>query len=35
MHVDETATYYTATTKYALSFPSLEADLETDRKSVV
>ncbi|MBU9564351.1 FAD-binding oxidoreductase [Burkholderia multivorans] len=30
MHVDETATYYTATAKYALRFPSLEDDLETD-----
>lgn len=30
MHIDETATYYTATKKYDLSFPSLEADIEAD-----
>lgn len=30
MHNDETATYYTATKKYDLSFPSLENDIEAD-----
>jgi gamma-glutamylputrescine oxidase len=30
MHTDETPTYYTATKKYDLSFPSLEGDIETD-----
>ncbi|NIF21748.1 NAD(P)/FAD-dependent oxidoreductase [Candidatus Pantoea multigeneris] len=30
MHVDEQATYYTATKKYALSFPSLEQDIDAD-----
>ncbi|MBK0035779.1 FAD-binding oxidoreductase [Erwinia sp. S43] len=30
MHVDETPTYYTATKKYDLSFPSLEGDIEAD-----
>ena len=30
MHADETATYYTATKKYELSFPSLEDDIRAD-----
>lgn len=30
MHTDETPTYYTATRKYDLSFPSLEGDIEAD-----
>ncbi|CAM4202829.1 NAD(P)/FAD-dependent oxidoreductase [Kerstersia similis] len=30
MHIDETATYYTATKKYELSFPSLEEVIEAD-----
>jgi gamma-glutamylputrescine oxidase len=30
MHTDETPTYYTATRKYDLSFPSLDGDIETD-----
>ncbi|MFT4190185.1 MAG: FAD-binding oxidoreductase [Comamonas sp.] len=30
MHADETPTYYTATRKYDLSFPSLEGDIEAD-----
>lgn len=30
MHVDETATYYTATKKYELNFPSLEDDVQAD-----
>ena len=30
MHEDETPTYYTATRKYFLSFPSLEGDIEAD-----
>jgi gamma-glutamylputrescine oxidase len=30
MHIDETATYYTATKKYELSFPSLEEDIQAD-----
>jgi gamma-glutamylputrescine oxidase len=30
MHADETATYYTATRKYDLSFPSLENDVQAD-----
>ncbi|OAJ57124.1 FAD-dependent oxidoreductase [Paraburkholderia ginsengiterrae] len=30
MHVDETATYYTATKKYELSFPSLEDDVQAE-----
>ena len=30
MHVDETATYYTATKKYALNFPQLEGDLQAE-----
>ncbi|OLL30624.1 FAD-dependent oxidoreductase [Burkholderia sp. SRS-W-2-2016] len=30
MHADETATYYTATKKYELSFPSLENDIQAD-----
>ncbi|CAN0624397.1 gamma-glutamylputrescine oxidase [Burkholderia multivorans] len=30
MHADETATYYTATKKYDLSFPSLENDVQAD-----
>ncbi len=30
MHEDETPTYYTATRKYDLSFPSLEGDIEAD-----
>ncbi|MEK6423574.1 MAG: FAD-binding oxidoreductase [Burkholderia gladioli] len=30
MHADETATYYTATRKYELSFPSLEDDIEAE-----
>lgn len=30
MHTDETPTYYTATRKYDLSFPSLDGDIEAD-----
>lgn len=30
MHVDETATYYSATKKYNLNFPQLEQDIDTD-----
>ncbi|MEG0406722.1 MAG: FAD-binding oxidoreductase [Acinetobacter sp.] len=30
MHVDETATYYSATKKYNLNFPQLEQDIEAD-----
>ncbi|WP_028224067.1 NAD(P)/FAD-dependent oxidoreductase [Paraburkholderia ferrariae] len=30
MHIDETPTFYTATRKYDLSFPSLEGDIEAD-----
>ena len=30
MHADETATYYTATKKYELSFPSLENDIQPE-----
>ncbi|MGC4029921.1 MAG: FAD-binding oxidoreductase [Steroidobacteraceae bacterium] len=30
MHEDETPTYYTATRRYELSFPSLEGDIEAD-----
>lgn len=30
MHVDETATYYSATKKYDLNFPQLEKDLEAN-----
>lgn len=30
MHVDEAPTYYTATRKYELSFPSLEGDVDAD-----
>jgi gamma-glutamylputrescine oxidase len=30
MHADETATYYTATKKYELSFPSLEDDIQAE-----
>ncbi|WP_321882535.1 NAD(P)/FAD-dependent oxidoreductase [Paraburkholderia bannensis] len=30
MHTDETATYYTATKKYELSFPSLENDIQAE-----
>jgi gamma-glutamylputrescine oxidase len=30
MHADETATYYTATRKYDLSFPSIENDVQAD-----
>ncbi|MBJ3813864.1 FAD-binding oxidoreductase [Shimwellia pseudoproteus] len=30
MHIDETATYYTATKKYNLNFPSLENDIDVD-----
>ncbi|RDU96243.1 NAD(P)/FAD-dependent oxidoreductase [Trinickia dinghuensis] len=30
MHADETPTYYTATKKYDLSFPSLEGDIEAE-----
>jgi gamma-glutamylputrescine oxidase len=30
MHIDETPTYYTATKKYDLSFPSLEDDIEAE-----
>lgn len=30
MHADEAATYYTATKKYDLSFPSLENDVQAD-----
>ncbi|MCC7463881.1 MAG: FAD-binding oxidoreductase [Gammaproteobacteria bacterium] len=30
MHVDETPTYYTATRKYDLSFPSLQGDVEAE-----
>ncbi|WP_233849498.1 NAD(P)/FAD-dependent oxidoreductase [Paraburkholderia sp. HD33-4] len=30
MHADETATYYTATKKYDLSFPSLENDVQAE-----
>lgn len=30
MHTDETATYYTATKKYELSFPSLEDDVQAE-----
>ena len=30
MHVDEQPTYYTATKKYSLSFPSLEQDIDAD-----
>nr|WP_174505308.1 FAD-binding oxidoreductase [Acinetobacter sp. Marseille-Q1620] len=30
MHIDETATYYTATKKYFLNYPQLEQDIEAD-----
>jgi len=30
MHVDESATYYTATKKYFLNFPQLEQDIDAD-----
>ncbi|WJV54662.1 FAD-binding oxidoreductase [Prodigiosinella aquatilis] len=30
MHIDETATYYTATKKYHLNFPQIEQDVDVD-----